>query len=134
MNNNSKIISNDVILQEANTVSINLQIKMEKLKSEVKVIYNKLFSSYPDIEVSENVYNIYKEYNSKFKQLSKSLQIFYEYKSMIDFISEIDPNEKICWTSNVFHHIKLYTESWAYNVDQMLYNIFMFESITNIYD
>lgn len=126
MKNNSKIMSNDVILHQANTISINTQIKMEKFYKKLKDIHNKLYSSYPDIEVVENIQFIYKKYNREFKCIMISIKNFYEYKSIIDFISEVERDETICWNANVYHHIKLFMDSWMSKIDEILYAIFLY--------
>lgn len=131
MKNNSKIMSNDVILHESSIISINTQIKMEKFYYRLKRIHEKLCSSYPDIKLVENIRIIYKNFNKEFKIISKSIKNFYEYKSVIDFISEVEPNETICWISNVNEELKLFMDSWISNVEDMLYNIFLYSISMN---
>jgi hypothetical protein len=128
MNNDSKLMTNDIILQKANIVSINLQIKIENFYIELKNKYEKIFSSYPDIKLIENIDIIYKRGSIVFKEIMRLMEIFDEYKSIIDFISEIEPNEKICWVSNLYNQIKSHVELKKIKIDDMLSNIFLYKS------
>ena len=133
MKKNDKIISNDEILEKANRISITIQIKIEEFCGEFKNIYEKIFSSYPDANILENTGYIYKNYSSQFKKILKLIEKFYEYKTIIDFISEVEQCKKICWTANVYSHIQMYMESWRVEVDEMLHNIFLHNMNDNIY-
>jgi hypothetical protein len=130
MKNDSKLIENDIILQKANIVSINLQIKIEKFYIELKNNYEKIFSSYPDNKVIQNIDTIYKRGSIVFKEIMRLMELFDEYKSIIDFISEIEPNEKICLESNVYQQIKIHLDNMKIKIDDMLSNIFLYN--TNI--
>lgn len=128
MKNDSKLIENDSILQKANIISINLQIKIEKFYIELKNKYEKIFSSYPDNKVIQNIDIIYKRGSIVFKEILRLMELFDEYKSIIDFISEIEPNEKICLESNVYQQIKIHLEDIKIKIDDMLSNIFLYNT------
>lgn len=127
MKNDSRIISNDVIIHETNNISVNMQIKMIKFHNRLKIIYEKLYSSYPDIEITENISIIYKKYNKEFKEISSSIKNFYDHKSVVDFISQVEPSDDICWFANVYDNLKINIELWISNVENMLYNIFLYK-------
>lgn len=113
------------IIQTANNISVDIQIKMENYDVWIKDIYNKICRSYPHAETLENINSTYKNLDKTFKLIGKSIEKYNEYKNTIDFIAEIEPTERNCLTAHIFHHVKLYMDEWILNNEERLCDIFV---------